>query len=132
MSSSSTFLLTFSLLLTISYLSLHFSTTNAQIHDLGFNWASPSAMSIVYPVGNDLDDDYFEDEIESDGSSSRRSLYWKKPHQVYYISYGALSANRVPCPPRSGRSYYTHNCFKTRTPANPYHRGCSCISRCRR
>ncbi|KAK6245227.1 hypothetical protein SCA6_008317 [Theobroma cacao] len=67
---------------------------------------------------------------EEEGGITRRSLYWKRMH--YYISYGALSANRIPCPPRSGRSYYTHNCFKAREPANPYTRGCSRITRCRR
>ncbi|GLJ12127.1 hypothetical protein SUGI_0184890 [Cryptomeria japonica] len=50
----------------------------------------------------------------------------------YYISYGALAANRVPCSPRSGRSYYTRNCHRARGPVNPYHRGCSAITRCRR
>ncbi|XWS29836.1 hypothetical protein CRYUN_Cryun24cG0064000 [Craigia yunnanensis] len=49
----------------------------------------------------------------------------------YYISYGALSANRILCPPRSGRSYYTHNCFKAHGPLHPYTRGCSRITRCR-
>uniref|UniRef100_A0A6N2K903 Uncharacterized protein n=1 Tax=Salix viminalis TaxID=40686 RepID=A0A6N2K903_SALVM len=48
-----------------------------------------------------------EDE-EYGGGSQRRSLYGGAKH--YYISYGALSANRVPCPARSGRSYYTHDC----------------------
>nr|XP_043617402.1 protein RALF-like 34 [Erigeron canadensis] len=71
---------------------------------------------------------------ENDGndmsSSVRRSLFWKRMR--YYISYGALSANRVPCPPRSGRSYYTHDCWKARGPAYPYTRGCSAITRCRR
>ncbi|KAK0577513.1 hypothetical protein LWI29_034245 [Acer saccharum] len=60
----------------------------------------------------------------------RRSLYRKAKH--YYISYGALAANRVPCPARSGRSYYNHDCFKARHPANPYTRGCSTITHCRR
>jgi len=31
----------------------------------------------------------------------------------YYISYGALAANRIPCPPWVGRSYYTCNCYRT-------------------
>ncbi|CAA7056884.1 unnamed protein product [Microthlaspi erraticum] len=70
-----------------------------------------------------------EDELELDGAD-RRSLYWQR--KTYYISYGALSANRVPCPPRSGRSYYTHNCFRARGPVHPYSRGCSSITRCRR
>ncbi|KAJ4964734.1 hypothetical protein NE237_016583 [Protea cynaroides] len=70
----------------------------------------------------------FGDEVE-DGRIGRRSLFWRKVR--YYISYGALSANRIPCPPRSGRSYYTHNCYKARGPVNPYSRGCSRITRCR-
>ncbi|KAM7516519.1 hypothetical protein LguiA_006102 [Lonicera macranthoides] len=63
-------------------------------------------------------------------SDARRSLFWKRVR--YYISYGALSANRIPCPPRSGRSYYTHNCYKARGQVHPYTRGCSTITRCRR
>ncbi|KAL1564801.1 Protein RALF-like 34 [Salvia divinorum] len=68
-------------------------------------------------------------EVEEE-TGERRSLYWHAKR--YYISYGALSANRVPCPPRSGRSYYTHNCFRARGPVHPYTRGCSAITRCRR
>ncbi|XP_030476606.1 protein RALF-like 22 [Syzygium oleosum] len=49
-----------------------------------------------------------------------------------YISYGALSANRIPCPPRSGRSYYTHNCDRAQGPVHPYSRSCSRIAKCRR
>lgn len=48
--------------------------------------------------------------------------------QQRYISYGALRANNVPCN-RRGRSYY--NCNR-RGRANPYHRGCSYITRCGR
>nr|XP_016476597.1 PREDICTED: protein RALF-like 34 [Nicotiana tabacum] len=65
------------------------------------------------------------------GTENRRSLFWHKTFK-YYISYGALSANRIPCPPRSGRSYYTHHCFSAHGPAHPYTRGCSAITRCRR
>ncbi|OMO78909.1 Rapid ALkalinization Factor [Corchorus capsularis] len=83
----------------------------------------PWKMSAAY-------DELGGDEEGGNGIDGRRSLYWKPMH--YYISYGALSANRVPCPPRSGRSYYTHNCFRTREPANPYSRGCSRITHCRR
>ncbi|KAL5777739.1 hypothetical protein ACOSP7_010665 [Xanthoceras sorbifolium] len=78
-------------------------------------------------VGNDVDD---EEQDHAGIDIARRSLYRKAKH--YYISYGALSSNRVPCPPRSGRSYYTHNCFKARQPSNPYTRGCSRITHCRR
>ncbi|CAM8912326.1 unnamed protein product [Rhodiola kirilowii] len=71
-----------------------------------------------------------EDFEDGDVEGERRSLFWRAAR--YYISYGALSANRVPCPPRSGRSYYTHNCYRARGPIRPYVRGCSAISRCRR
>ena len=71
-----------------------------------------------------------DDDGDIDGVAERRWLFWRTIR--YYISYGALRANRIPCPPRSGRSYYTHNCFKARGPANPYARGCSAITRCRR
>lgn len=67
---------------------------------------------------------------EEEGEGGRRSLFWQR--MKYYISYGALSANRIPCPPRSGRSYYTPNCHKARGPVHPYTRGCSIITRCRR
>lgn len=50
----------------------------------------------------------------------------------YYISYGALAANRIPCPPRSGRSYYTRNCYRATEPVRPYHRSCTAITRCLR
>ncbi|KAK6913782.1 Rapid ALkalinization Factor [Dillenia turbinata] len=45
-----------------------------------------------------------------------------------YISYGALRRNSVPCS-RRGASYY--NC-RPGAQANPYTRGCSAITRCRR
>ncbi|GER29967.1 ralf-like 34 [Striga asiatica] len=74
-----------------------------------------------------------QEEGEDEDGLPRRSLYWKWPgRRRYYISYGALSANRVPCPARSGRSYYTHNCFRAHGPVNPYTRSCSAITRCRR
>ncbi|KAL8030005.1 hypothetical protein ABFX02_14G259400 [Erythranthe guttata] len=76
-----------------------------------------------------------DEEEEGDGALHRRSLYWSSPSTApkrYYISYGALSANRIPCPARSGRSYFTHNCFRARGPVHPYTRGCSAITRCRR
>ncbi|KAF8776527.1 hypothetical protein HU200_003242 [Digitaria exilis] len=44
-----------------------------------------------------------------------------------YISYGALRRDNVPCS-RRGASYY--NC-RPGAQANPYHRGCSRITRCR-
>ncbi|KAJ6733126.1 PROTEIN RALF-LIKE 34 [Salix koriyanagi] len=86
-------------------------------------------MSMYFDESSELDDGLvgFEDGEES---SRSRSLLWRRTH--YYISYGALSADRIPCPARSGRSYYSHNCFKSKIPVNPYSRGCSRITRCRR
>ncbi|OVA15832.1 Rapid ALkalinization Factor [Macleaya cordata] len=84
----------------------------------------PSSMSDLY------EDGFGGEEEVSGGIDHRRSLFWRTMH--YYISYGALSANRIPCPPRSGRSYYTHNCYRARGPVHPYSRGCSKITRCRR
>ncbi|KAL3634219.1 hypothetical protein CASFOL_021273 [Castilleja foliolosa] len=79
-----------------------------------------------------LDPETIEEAEDEDGLP-RRSLYWRAPApRKYYISYGALSANRIPCPARSGRSYYTHNCYKTQAPVNPYYRGCTAVTRCRR
>lgn len=92
----------------------------------------PTDASLEWPMGMSFyESDFgeFNEEGQEDDLGTRRSLFW---HRIkYYISYGALSANRIPCPPRSGRSYYTHNCFKARGPVNPYTRGCSAITRCR-
>ncbi|MED6170404.1 Protein RALF-like 34 [Stylosanthes scabra] len=102
----------------------------AQIDETSLNLMSDAlewptaAMSSIYDA--DVDEESEEEDVEG----GRRSLFWRR--MKYYISYGALSANRIPCPPRSGRSYYTHNCFKARGPAHPYSRGCSVITRCRR
>lgn len=88
------------------------------------------SLSMPYEVmlDEDAEGEYLEDDEESE--FGRRSLFWHR--MKFYISYGALAANRIPCPPRSGRSYYSHNCYKARGPANPYTRGCSAITRCRR
>ncbi|KAJ0040522.1 hypothetical protein Pint_28036 [Pistacia integerrima] len=83
----------------------------------------PLSMPHVYEES--LDENEEEDSLEDD-----EEVFWHT--MKYYISYGALAANRIPCPPRSGRSYYTHNCYKARGPAHPYTRGCSSITRCRR
>ncbi|KAL3420397.1 hypothetical protein PVAG01_08896 [Phlyctema vagabunda] len=48
--------------------------------------------------------------------------------QKKYISYGAMRRNTVPCSMK-GQSYY--NCHPG-AQANPYSRGCSSITRCRR
>ncbi|KAJ8766752.1 hypothetical protein K2173_007819 [Erythroxylum novogranatense] len=64
-----------------------------------------------------------EEEFGVDSESSRRILATRR-----YISYGALRRNTVPCS-RRGASYY--NC-RPGAQANPYSRGCSRITRCRR
>ncbi|XP_059624735.1 protein RALF-like 34 [Cornus florida] len=86
----------------------------------------PSSATDLYE-----DDEFGDNAGDSTGAIGRRSLFWLTVRH-YYISYGALSANRVPCPPRSGRSYYTHNCYRATGPVHPYTRGCSAITRCRR
>ncbi|CAM6098463.1 unnamed protein product [Calypogeia fissa] len=60
---------------------------------------------------------------------ARRELF---SAAALFISYGVLSAGHTPCPPRSGRSYYTPNCNSATGPVRPYRRGCSRISRCAR
>ncbi|KVI03990.1 rapid alkalinization factor-like [Cynara cardunculus var. scolymus] len=62
-------------------------------------------------------------ELEMESESTRRILA-----TTNYISYGALQGNNVPCSQR-GASYY--NC-RSGGQANPYQRGCSTITRCRR
>nr|AGT16335.1 hypothetical protein SHCRBa_256_D11_F_160 [Saccharum hybrid cultivar R570]AGT17389.1 hypothetical protein SHCRBa_176_L06_R_120 [Saccharum hybrid cultivar R570] len=61
-------------------------------------------------------------DLVSSAESHRRALYGGG-----YISYGALRRDNVPCS-RRGASYY--NC-RPGGQANPYHRGCSRITRCR-
>ncbi|KAG7011171.1 Protein RALF-like 34, partial [Cucurbita argyrosperma subsp. argyrosperma] len=109
------------LLLLLSAASAHLPVdTSLKLMADALEW--PTTISIP-----DLDHDHDHDDLHQD---PRRSLFWSRVH--YYISYGALAANRIPCPPRSGRPYYTHNCYKARGPVNPYSRGCSAITRCRR
>jgi len=62
-------------------------------------------------------------EFLMESESNRRILAGRS-----YISYGALRRNTVPCS-RRGASYY--NC-RPGAQANPYSRGCSAITRCRR
>ncbi|XP_042383906.1 protein RALF-like 34 [Zingiber officinale] len=105
----------------------------------------PSSFPFAHFEKNDDDDDddfelYGEEEEETEEElRSKRRRRRRRSHPVflppqarYFISYAALSANRVPCPPRSGRSYYTHNCHMARGPVHPYSRDCESISRCRR
>ncbi|CAL9100350.1 unnamed protein product [Musa acuminata var. zebrina] len=73
-------------------------------------------------VGDCVDE---EEEMAMESESTRRSL---ARSGARFISYGALSKNRVPCN-RRGQSYY--NCQRQKR-ANPYRRGCSTITRCAR
>ncbi|KAL5772407.1 hypothetical protein ACOSP7_012011 [Xanthoceras sorbifolium] len=82
-----------------------------------------SGYSRLNSIGHD--EDLFEDnEFLFDSESARRQLKGNSK----YISYGALKANQVPCNKR-GQSYY--NCQRGQK-ANPYNRGCSAITRCKR
>ncbi|GMJ05455.1 ralf-like 33 [Hibiscus trionum] len=69
------------------------------------------------------DSSEFDAEFAMGSEISRRILATTR-----YISYGALRRNTVPCS-RRGASYY--NC-RPGAQANPYSRGCSRITRCRR
>ncbi|PON43011.1 Rapid ALkalinization Factor [Parasponia andersonii] len=104
-----------------SFVEAQLDDTSLKLMTDAFEW--PTTMPLYEELAED-------DEDIDGGFVDRRSLFWRGGTR-YYISYGALSANRIPCPPRSGRSYYTHNCFKARGPVHPYSRDCSRITRCR-
>ncbi|KAH7848900.1 hypothetical protein Vadar_009882 [Vaccinium darrowii] len=115
------------LLLTALLFLLSAALSKAQIDAQSLNW--PSTISVDNADFAIFDDDE-QDANQTSETDDRRSLYWTAARH-YYISYGALSANRIPCPARSGRSYYTHNCYTASGPVRPYSRGCSAITRCR-
>ncbi|KAG2315782.1 hypothetical protein Bca4012_066633 [Brassica carinata] len=83
--------------------------------------------SVSAALGDEGDDLFYGGgmgaEFEMDSEINRRMLATRR-----YISYGALRRNTVPCS-RRGASYY--NCRRG-AQANPYSRGCSVITRCRR
>ncbi|KAG0469441.1 hypothetical protein HPP92_015527 [Vanilla planifolia] len=124
-------------LLTIAFLSLYAGNLDAQLDS-----SNPivTTDALDWPVSLPSYSHTFDSEEEDDlvgGDAdildgNRRSLFWRRHFAHYYISYAALAADHVPCPPRSGRSYYTHNCHLARGPVCPYTRGCSAITRCRR
>ncbi|GAB4848984.1 hypothetical protein Ancab_003797 [Ancistrocladus abbreviatus] len=98
------------------------STLNLNlVSDAEVEWPSTSNISPLFldeiEEVHDSDSDSDFDSDSNDPESVRRSLYWRACR--YYISYGALAANRIPCPPRSGRSYYTNNCYRARGPCSP-------------
>ncbi|KAL5730410.1 hypothetical protein ACHQM5_003233 [Ranunculus cassubicifolius] len=66
-----------------------------------------------------------EEETMIDSDHARRSLFNRNQR---YISYAAMRKNSIPCN-RRGRSYY--RCGGSNK-VNPYTRGCSAITHCRR
>ncbi|GAB2231710.1 hypothetical protein Droror1_Dr00010722 [Drosera rotundifolia] len=119
------------LLLLLSLLAL----TVAVASDSTIKWplsSSSSAMTMF--LDSEANAKYSENildlDVDDDEETRRSMLYWGRV--TYYISYAALAANRIPCPARSGRSYYTHNCYKASGPVRPYYRGCPAITMCRK
>ncbi|KAL6995486.1 hypothetical protein U1Q18_005623 [Sarracenia purpurea var. burkii] len=117
---------------TASISPIHAQIDHAAFHlitePLDLDWPAPSTISVQNELSIVIGDD--EEDLDTGAAIDRRSLNWIP--RRYYISYGALSANRIPCPARCGRSYYTNNCFGASGPVRPYTRGCSSITRCRR
>nr|ABS72341.1 rapid alkalinization factor precursor [Litchi chinensis] len=91
-------------------------------HQFGFFPMKPECSGSIGECAT-VGDEELDLEFEMDSESNRRILATSQ-----YISYGALRRNSVPCS-RRGASYY--NC-QTGAQANPYSRGCSAITRCRR
>ncbi|KAI4371048.1 hypothetical protein MLD38_019323 [Melastoma candidum] len=89
-----------------------------------FMHSSANLSSFVNPVGDSVGDWVAEEEMALDSEINHRILAAARR----YISYGALRRNSVPCS-RRGQSYY--NCNQMRK-ANPYKRGCSVITHCKR
>ncbi|XP_071737308.1 protein RALF-like 33 [Rutidosis leptorrhynchoides] len=118
-------------ILTIHIFTLSFPAVDAS-GDHSLSWIPTTAsgcrgsMAECIAEGGDLNinDNDDVDEFAMDSEINRRILATNKR----YISYGALSRNNVPCS-RRGASYY--NCRRG-AQANPYSRGCSTITRCRR
>ncbi|CAM6117996.1 unnamed protein product [Calypogeia fissa] len=110
-------------------------------HIAAFDWTASSSMSVT--AGSK----YYSVEGLHRGSLGRGDeMKRRRLQQVLapapspqaavgsgvYIGYGVLTAGYCPCPPQSGRSYYTSNCQSATGPVAPYSRGCSTISLCAR
>ncbi|KAI3945262.1 hypothetical protein MKX01_035023 [Papaver californicum] len=120
------FILCFSIIFFISVTSVvesHIDESSLGFMSDASEW--PTSNANLY----DKIDDGFGSKEEEVSKDDRISLFWRRVHD--YISYGALSSNRIRCPPRSRRSYYTNNCYKARGIAHPYFRGCSKLAHCR-
>ncbi|KAK2977882.1 hypothetical protein RJ640_020226 [Escallonia rubra] len=73
----------------------------AQLDGTGFQLVTTDALQWQSAAASVYGEPDLDDEEQGiDGGVERRSLYWS--NKPYYISYGALSANRIPCPARSG------------------------------
>ncbi|XP_044487087.1 protein RALF-like 33 [Mangifera indica] len=109
-------------------LAVYVATSSASAMDvnaglqLGFIPVKPECTGSIGECMTVGEED-FDLEFDMDTEINRRILAARR-----YISYGALRANTVPCS-RRGASYY--NC-RAGGQANPYSRGCSAITRCRR
>ncbi|XP_071730448.1 protein RALF-like 33 [Rutidosis leptorrhynchoides] len=133
MSNSANILVICAAILTIHMFILSFQAVDAA-GDHSLSWIPTTtavtgcrgSMAECLAEGGDLNinDDDDVDEFAMDSETNRRILASNRR----YISYGALSRNNVPCS-RRGASYY--NCRRGGQ-ANPYSRGCSSITRCRR
>ncbi|KAF8031195.1 hypothetical protein BT93_D0408 [Corymbia citriodora subsp. variegata] len=91
----------------------------AESSPYSFNFVGAGDLSMS--VGDSIGE---FNEIMLDSEINRRQLAGGRR----YVSYGALKKNSVPCN-RRGQSYY--NCNKMKK-ANPYKRGCSAITHCKR
>ncbi|XP_022722545.1 protein RALF-like 33 [Durio zibethinus] len=119
----------FSFLVICAILSVHVAVSTSS-HTLDFvgNHFLPTksecrgSIAQCLMLGGEESSD-FDAEFSMGSEISRRILATTR-----YISYGALRRNTVPCS-RRGTSYY--NC-QPGAQANPYSRGCSRITRCRR
>lgn len=102
----------------VLFISFHVAsnTVNAQVdhsslehmsetESIGFSFNATPFTSLEAEM--DLEEGGLDEQSE-DGMPNRRPLhyYYRSSPRHYYISYLALSADRIPCPPRSGRSYY--------------------------
>jgi hypothetical protein len=93
------------------------------------DWSSSSVASAEFLLSGGGKDQFGEMKEEEESSSLMRRMLASSP---FFISYGSLSADRIPCPAGSGRSYYTNNCYASAGPVRPYSRGCSAITHCAR
>ncbi|KAJ3694790.1 hypothetical protein LUZ60_000167 [Juncus effusus] len=119
-----------SLLLLVSVLSAT-SSSPSLFNTLAMPPSPPSTASntnTVYPMRCRGFTANCYDDIKVAGFGLEEAVRRGLAGGVRYISYEALKKDRVPCN-RRGNSYY--NCMRT-TRANPYRRGCSIITRCKK